>query len=161
MALNVEQIIEDILDVEGRFSNNPADRGGRTDFGIAERSNPEAWADGKVTREEAKAIYLRKYVLAPGFDKIEDQALAAQLVDFGVNSGPTLAISKLQACLGVEQDGVIGPETLAAIAGREARELNNQLVAERVKMIGRIVVKAKNQIVFLNGWLNRALSFLT
>lgn len=53
-------IVSDIIKREGGFVNNPADAGGRTDKGISEKSNPAAWADGKVTEEEARAIYQRR-----------------------------------------------------------------------------------------------------
>jgi len=157
---NINQIIDDILKREGGLTNNPADKGGRTNFGIAERSHPDAWADGKVTEDEARAIYLRKYVQGPGFDRIPDHLLMAHLVDFGVNSGPSIAIQRLQGVLGVTVDGVLGPQTLDALSKRDVREINNLLVGERIKMIGRIVLRDKSQLAFLNGWLNRCCEFL-
>ena len=160
MSANIDGIIDDILKREGGYVDNPADKGGRTNFGIAEASHPEAWADGKVTEAEARAIYINKYVKGPKFDLIPDQNLVAQLVDFGVNSGPGVAIQKLQTILGVTVDGVLGPETFKALEAADLKVINNKLTAERVKMIGRIVVRNKSQIVFLNGWLNRALEFL-
>lgn len=158
--MDTTKLIDDILRREGGYVNNPADKGGRTNFGIAERSHPEAWADGKVTEDEARAIYINKYVKGPGFDKVSDPHLMAQLVDFGVNSGPAMATQKLQAVLKVTADGILGDETLAALAARDPREVGNLLVAERVKMIGRICVRDRSQIAFLNGWLSRCLEFL-
>lgn len=155
-------IIDDVIAREGgsKVTNNPADGGGRTQYGISERSNPEAWADGKVTAEEARAIYVKKYVEGPGFDKISDTQLRNQLIDFGVNSGPAVAISKLQAIVGVEVDGILGPETLAAISLLHPDDVCNSLVVARVKMICRIVQKNPNQLQFLLGWCDRALQFL-
>jgi lysozyme family protein len=157
---DINKIIDDILRREGGAVDHPADKGGRTNFGIAERSHPEAWADGKVTEDEARAIYLKKYVVGPGFDRVADPLLMAHLVDFGVNSGPSIAIQKLQSILGVKVDGVLGPKTLDALSARDAREVNNLLVGERIKMIGRIVLKDRSQLAFLNGWLNRCCEFL-
>jgi lysozyme family protein len=157
---STDQIITDIINREGPATNDPNDKGGRTAFGIAESANPQAWADGRVTEEEAREIYLTKYVKGPGFDKIEDPRLQAQVVDFGVNSGPHLAIMKLQAACGLPQDGVLGPKTLGAVNSPTVLSLNNKLVAERIKMIGRIVSKDPSQLKFVNGWLNRALEFL-
>lgn len=156
----VDKIIDDILRREGGLVNHKDDKGGRTNFGIAERSHPDAWADGEVSEAEAREIYLQKYVRGPGFDRITDPHLMAQLVDFGVNSGPSIAIQKLQGILGVKADGVLGPRTLSALAARDVREVNNALVSERVKMIGRICVKNPSQLAFLNGWLNRCFEFL-
>lgn len=155
-----DDIINDVLRREGGYTNNPADRGGRTDKGITEKDHPEAWADGVVTDAEARAIFEKKYVAGPGFDKVPDTALMSQLVDFGVNSGPTLVIMKLQAILGVEDDGQLGPLTLAALATRDARDVGNQLAIQRIKMLGRICTRDRSQLIFLNGWINRACEFI-
>lgn len=152
-------IIDDLLRREGAPTNDPTDRGGRTQFGISETSNPEAWQDGKVTEAEARAIYERKYLVGPGFDKIVFTPLREQLVDFGVTSGPQLAISNLQTTLGVNPDGILGPNTLSHIP-QDTRRVNNELVAARIRMIGRLVQKNPSQLKFLSGWLNRALEFL-
>ena len=158
--MSIDKIISDVILREGAPTNDPVDSGGRTAYGISEKSNPQAWADGKVTEEEAREIYLRKYVVGPGFDKISDPQLQTQLVDFGVTSGPQLAIMKLQECVGAEIDGILGPKTLNLIEGIYCPDVNNRLVAARVRMIGKIVVKNPTQLKFLNGWLNRALEFL-
>jgi lysozyme family protein len=157
----INGIITDIIKAEGgaTATNRPNDRGGRTQYGISEKSNPQAWLDGRVTEPEAREIYEKKYVKAPGFDKIADPKLQAQLVDFGVTSGPQLAIQKLQGCVGAAIDGILGPETLAKVNAAEPVRLNNQLALERVKMIGRLVHRDPRQSENLNGWLTRALGF--
>lgn len=156
----MSDVIGDIIKREGPETNDPVDKGGRTAYGISETSNPEAWKDGKVTEAEARSIYESKYVKGPGFDKITDPQLRNQLIDYGVNSGPAVAIIKLQQILGVEQDGVLGQATLAALKTLHPEDANNCLVAARVRMIGKIVSKNPSQIKFLNGWLDRALQFL-
>lgn len=152
MALN------DTLRREGRFSNDPSDPGGRTDFGISEKAHPEAWKDGKVTPEEAAQIYKTEYEAF--FSKVPYPLLKDQLIDYGINSGPHLATQKLQHVLHLKEDGVLGPKTLAAILVREERELVNLLVAERVRMFARLVQKRPAQLKDLFGWMNRALEFL-
>lgn len=158
--MTIKDIISDVIRREGHTTHDPVDNGGRTEFGISETSNPAAWADGKVTETEARTIYEQKYVIAPHFDQITDPRLQAQLVDFGVNSGPGLAIQKLQLCAGVEPDGILGPHTLAKVNSVDPIRLNNQLALERIKMIGRIVQKHPAQSRFLNGWLQRAIDFV-
>lgn len=108
---------------------------------------------------EAEA-YRNKYVIGPGFDKIKDQQLQAQLIDFGVNSGPMIAIMKLQEILHVKVDGILGPQTLVIMNSIHAEDINNHLVAARVRMIGHLVSKNPSQVKFLNEWLDRALQFL-
>jgi lysozyme family protein len=165
----IEEIISDVIRREGPATNDPDDRGGRTAYGISERANPEAWADGVVTEAEAREIYERKYVKWPGFDKVSNIYLKAQLVDFGVNSGPALATMKLQEILNTYEwvnpklkvDGALGPKSLnTMLQVGDAKWLNNQLVAARIKMLGRIVSKNPSQLKYINGWLNRALEFL-
>ena len=158
----IKDIVEDVIQREGgaAVTNDPTDRGGRTQYGISEKSHPDAWADGRVTEEEARAIYEKKYVIHPGFDKVQDDRLRAHIVDFGVNSGYQVAISKLQAILGVVVDGILGTKTLEALALRQPREINNRLVMARMLMICRIVQKVPSQLKFLTGWCDRTLSFL-
>lgn len=168
--MRIDDIIDRIVDAEtpndnpatpqderAVVTNNPADGGGRTQWGIAERSNPQAWADGRVTEAEAREIYRRKYVRP--FDGVTDERLLSQLVDWAVTSGPGLVTQKVQEILHLPIDGILGPKTLAAINAADPVTLNNRVALARIKMIGRIVAKNPSQSQFLNGWLNRAIDF--
>lgn len=162
----MSQIDDDITQIEieeggDKVTVDPSDRGGRTQYGISEKSNPEAWKDGVVTEAEAREIYMQKYVITPKFNLITNPHLQSQLIDYGVNSGTYIAIQKLQTILGILPDGIIGPGTLDAISKySHPDKLNNLLVAERIKMICKIVVKDATQLKYLNGWTNRALEFI-
>jgi lysozyme family protein len=158
-----DTIVDEVMRREDRTLSGvvTADTGGRTQFGISERANPGAWADGRVTEAEAREIYERTYVKGPKFDRIPDELLRAHLVDFGVNSGPMIAIMKLQGIIGADVDGVIGPDTLGRLATMPMDYVHTQLVVARIKLIGRIVTKdPRNQLKMLNGWLTRACEFL-
>lgn len=159
----IQEIIGDVIKREGgeKETNNPDDRGGRTKYGISEKSNPDLWLDGPPDEAKSRERFEERYFRNPGFYKISDDQLRAHLVDFGVNSGPVVAIQKLQEILGVSADGVLGPKTLAALNARRADDVNNLLVGARVRMIGRIVSKNPSQLKFLNGWLDRSLQFLS
>lgn len=146
------------VDERAVITNDPSDRGGRTQWGIAEHANPTAWADGQVTEAEARAIYERKYITP--FRHLADHEAFEQMVDWGVTSGPRLVAQQLQGIVGAEVDGEIGPQTAQAVAEVDPRTLNNLLVAARVKMIGRIVKRDPSQLKYINGWLDRALGFL-
>mgnify|MGYP001569563028 CR=1 FL=1 len=165
MADSIDDIISAVIEDEGgsKVTNDPKDKGGKTQYGISEASNPHTWVDGKVTEAEAREIYEQKYVRGPGFDKIPDShsKLRYQLVDFGVLSGPMLAIEKLQAILGVKVDGVLGVNTFAAVLQEDPKVINNKLMVERAKMVGRIVSKNPVQAKFISGWLNRILDFIS
>jgi lysozyme family protein len=144
----------------GGYTNDPSDAGGRTQYGISEAAHPKAWADGKVTEAEARAIYEQRYIEAQGFNQVCDMHLRHQLVDFGVHSGPAIAIKALQRVVGTEVDGLLGPATLAKVEGMDVRLVHNGLVKERVLMLGRIVQRNPSQLKYLVGWLSRALDFL-
>jgi lysozyme family protein len=157
-----DDIITDIEKAEGNgtVTNNPNDKGGRTQYGISEQSNPQAWVDGKVTEAEAREIYYNKYVKFPKFDQITNFNLQAQLIDFGVTSGSFVAIQKLQNILMVPVDGILGPTTFTVLAATDQIKINNELVKARIRMICQIVKKNPSQLEFLLGWCDRALSFL-
>ena len=59
---------------------------GRAQWGITERSHPEAWADGKIDRNEARAIY-RQYWADVGGDNLPP-ALAHAAASAAVVAGP-------------------------------------------------------------------------
>ena len=160
--MTIDDDITNILKEEGPPTNDPIDKGGRTKYGISEKSHPEFWANGQdgPTEAQARTLYAQKYVRGPGFDKILDPSLQAQLIDYGVNSGPMVAIQKLQAILKVPVDGVLGLNTLSTITRVDPKWLNNQLVGARVLMFAKLVTNVPSQSKFLIGWITRAISFL-
>lgn len=153
-------IIDEVIEREGPPTDDPDDPGGRTKFGISEHSHPDAWADGDVSSAEAHAIYRLEYIEKPRFDRVEPIALREQLIDFGVTSGPRRPILFLQHILGVDRDGVIGPGTLAALAARDPREVNNLLVGLREQFYRDVVRARPSSQKFLKGWIRRARKFL-
>jgi len=167
MPKDVKDVIDQVIAREvdpsdrSKISNDPADKGGRTAYGISEKANPDLWKDGPPTEAQSRERYEQRYIRYPGFDKITDKQLQSQLIDFGVNSGPGIAVKKLQEILQVEVDGVLGPETLGALEKCHPEDINNLLVGARVRMIGKIVSKNPSQLKWLNGWLARAVEWLT
>ena len=86
--------------------------------------------------------------------------LRTQVIDSAVLSGPLIASKDLQRVLGVTVDGIIGPKTLAAITRDGAAVVAQRMVVERSLRLARHVQQHPDQLVFLVGWLSRALSFL-
>src|SRR5689334_12674244 len=121
----MSDFIDDIIKREGgsEATNDPSDSGGRTQYGISENAHPEAWADGKVTYDEARSIYEKVYILARHFDQVKDLWLQHQVVDFGVTHGSATAARLLQQLVGVVADGEVGPKTIAAIEAYPAGKL--------------------------------------
>jgi lysozyme family protein len=157
-------IIEGIIDREGgrgKLTNTPGDAGGRTFEGISERANPDLWRAGPPSHADVLARYEERYVKGPGFDRIADLRLRNQLVDFGVTSGPAIAIMALQRSVGVPPDGVLGHGTLGALAALDPRAVGVKVTVERLQMIARLVAKNPSQLKFLVGWITRATEFLS
>lgn len=160
LSQDIQNDITKIIATEGGLVDNPADPGGRTFEGLSEKANPDLWKSGPPTPEQVRQRYAERYVVGPGFDKVSDPKLQYQLIDYAVNSGVAIAVQKLQTILGVPVDGVFGPLTQDMLAKADSREVNNQLVVARVKMIGKIVQQHPAQLQFLGGWLERSLSFV-
>lgn len=155
----IHKAIDEILQREGPYSDHPNDSGGRTAWGISERWHPEAWKNGPPSRDEAISIYYHRYIIRPGFVQIKNEKLRDFVVDWGVVSGPTLVTQKLQRVLQVEPDGVFGPLTLRALEKANPDRVLSQMIDERVRSAARLVQSRPKDLVFLLGWINRALSF--
>lgn len=127
----IHRIIDALIAREGGYSNHPSDRGGETMWGITKavaRKHGHAGPMAELPRELAVEIYLQAYVLDPGFGRVHalSPLLAEELVDTGVNFGPTVAATWLQRWLNAMNrqgrdypdlvaDGVIGAKTLDAL----------------------------------------------
>jgi lysozyme family protein len=115
-----------------------------------------------LTAAEAAAIYRRDWWDRYGLGRLP-AALAAKLLDAGVNIGMANAVRCLQrglrACgARVAEDGVLGTATLAATAGVAPERL---LPALREAIAGHyrlIVAQRPARQRFLVGWLARAYS---
>lgn len=96
----------------------------------------------RITDEQVATVYYRHYWAA-----VNAQALPAGIdyavFDFAVNSGPSRAAKYLQAILGVEQDGRVGPKTIAAASKADARAVINGLCDARLAFLKRITSGGK------------------
>lgn len=130
--MKVEQFLNELIQREGGYVNNPADRGGATKYGITEavaRQNGYKGNMKDLPLETAKAIYKKQYWTQPRFDQVNEinTAVAEELLDTGVNCGTGFAKPLLQRALNLLNnqgkggwpdlavDGVYGPATLSAL----------------------------------------------
>jgi lysozyme family protein len=173
MIARLRALIDRVIVREGGAArtNDLDDSGGVTWYGLTRKDNPDAFADGVVTADEAHRIYLKRYVLSERFHLIEDDWLRDQVVDFGVTSGADRAARLLQAVLKVPVDGAIGPTTLKAIADYPKGFVCGYPVPGRVRLTldfararGRFYVtltqKRPKDLKYLRGWLVRMLNAL-
>lgn len=97
---------------EGGYVNDPHDAGGETRYGISKRSYPDVDIKA-LTFDAAREIYRRDFWVKPRLDQLPDR-LAIAVFDGAVNSGARASVGWLQRSLGVADDSVIGPATVAA-----------------------------------------------
>jgi lysozyme family protein len=130
-AKTADQLIAELIAREGGYSNNAADRGGPTKYGITEkvaRANGYQGDMRDFPLATAQAIYRKLYWTGPRFDEVAKIAprLAAELFDTGVNMGVGAASAFLQRALNalncngahypdMPVDGRIGGVTLNAL----------------------------------------------
>ena len=130
--MNIEQFLNELIQREGGYVNDPTDRGGATKYGITEavaRANGYKGHMKDLPIDVAKAIYKKQYWTSPRFDQVNiiNSKVAEELLDTGVNCGVAFAKPLLQRALNLLNnqgkegwsdlavDGIYGPETLSAL----------------------------------------------
>jgi lysozyme family protein len=110
--MNFDEAFQRVIGSEGGYSNDPADPGGATRYGISKRAYPGEDIPS-LTLERAKLLYRRDYWGAAGCDAVPEQ-VRYPLFDMAVNQGVRAAIKALQHGVGETEDGILGPLTLQA-----------------------------------------------
>ena len=158
-----EKIFDYLLKVEGGYSDDKNDKGGKTKFGITEEEARDFGYKGSMqdlTKDFAKNIYLKKYYLGNKLDKVVDDKVALSICDWAVNSGRNgtknaqIAINQLTNA-NLDVDGIIGNKTLEALNSVDPGKF-----LEIYHNLQRIYYRSKieadsTQERFLTGWLNR------
>ena len=117
--MEFEEAFKKLMVHEGGYSNNPADPGGETMYGITKRVarlNGYAGPMQDLPIERAKEIAKKEYWDAVFADYLPTE-LKFDVFDAAYNSGPPKAIEWLQKALFVDVDGVIGSATKMALKG--------------------------------------------
>jgi lysozyme family protein len=154
-----EVAIPKVLAREGgaRFTDDPADRGGATKWGICQRAYPDLDIRN-LTEPQACAIYKRDYWDRLRGDDIASQGIAEAIFDAAVNLGVRTASRMAQGVLGIEPaDGVIGSESLKTINAADERLFVAAFALARIARYAAICNGDRSQTRFLLGWINRAL----
>ena len=158
-----ERIFDYLLMVEGGYSNDKNDKGGKTKYGIIEEEARDFGYKGDMqdlTIDFAKNIYLKKYYLGNKLDKVVNDKVALSICDWAVNSGRNgtknaqIAINQLTNA-NLDVDGIIGNKTLEALNVADPEkflEVYHNL--QKIYYKGKVEAD-RTQERFLTGWLNR------
>lgn len=174
----IERALRLLRTIEGGFVNDPRDNGGATNHGISLREVKRLDKDGKLgeflqlldidhdgdidvddvkgwTWDTAKEFYRRYY-----FDSLRlgemPFPVALVIFDSGVNEGTGVAVRHFQRAMNLDDDGVVGPETLRA--SKRAAVNGNTLEAFLVDFAGLRLEryrKLDDAPTYFRGWSKR------
>lgn len=174
---NFEKCIVPVLQHEGFLSDDKADTGGITKYGISLAYlldllpvDGDINHDGKtdsqdirsLTLDRAKELYKHGWWDKYGYDDIEDLRVATKVLDLAVNMGASQAHKLVQRALGIEADGILGAHSKQAInstpAGQLLSRISDQAMAFYVDLTFTRISKMglAEGGKFLKGWLRRA-----
>ena len=143
--------MEVIFKFEGGYVCNPNDPGGETNLGISKRSYPNCNIKN-LTKEYAALIYRMDYWDACHCDKLPE-CIRLMVFDCAVNQGAVTAKKFLQRCIGVNDDGIIGPITIKGLQGISELQLVNRFSVLRLRRYTDLT----NWKHFGKGWTARLL----
>ncbi len=141
----------ELMGNEGGYSNNPADPGGETMWGITKRvavANGYTGAMQDLPQDTAKAIAKSEYWDRYSCDSF-DPRIGFQVFDAAYNGGP--AARWLQEAAEVQPDGVIGPVTIAAVQAVDPLRIIMRFDSYRLTYLASLDTFP----TFGRGWANR------
>lgn len=171
--------LTELLSFEGGYSNNPADSGGETAFGISRHYQPN-WLGWPLVDEQKKlhsnlvslnaalsgsqevmlAVSQFYKQLYWNFDSIPSQAVANKMFEMEINFGTGSAVRILQQGLvrlghSLSIDGSLGPATLNLLQTTKEPDLLHSLRAYSALYRVHKILAHPDQIQFADGWIWR------
>lgn len=154
------------------YVNHPDDHGGETFAGISRRFWPkwDGWRDVDVwvahgkTRDNLDPLWIkvnlfyRENFWHKRLADLNNQELANWLFQMAVNSGWKMTVKFLQRAVGTAADGVWGDKTQGLVAAANQKAVLALCRSEALKFYQGLVDRDPSQLVFLNGWRNRAMA---
>ena len=172
-----------LIELEGDFIDHPDDPGGATNLGISLRwlkstgdyDLGDIDGDGdidyedirKMTIVDARKLYKKHWWDKYRYDTLPDQAIANKILDMAVNMGALQAHKLMQRAINsvigsivLKDDGLLGPKSGQAlqIALQNPRALLSAMRSHQEGFYRLLATQNPKFQVFLNGWINRAVS---
>jgi len=157
-----------VLRHEGGYSDVSGDAGGATEMGVTQATlnafnGSHGWLGfpcgvRDLTVDQVAVIYKFGFWRFDGFDS---QQVACKVFDMDVNAGLPRAVKLLQAAINtlggsLEDDGVLGPATIAAANACDKDALLKALVDVSMSFYEEVAAAHPNDEQFLAGWESRA-----
>lgn len=152
-----ETAIARVFQDEGGYTNDAADPGGPTNWGITIfdarmywKPNASAADVRAMPKSVAEQIYRDKYAAVVQYDLLP-AGVDYAVLDYGINSGVGRAAKVLQRLVGAPVDGKIGLTTVAATLKNDPADLVNRICDERMRFLRSL----KTWPTFGRGWTSR------
>lgn len=140
-----------VLEGGDAYTNDAADPGGETKWGISKRAFPSEDIPN-LTEARARELYRRHYWQRVRGDDLPP-ALALCVFDCAVNQGTGIAARLLQRAVGATPDGVLGPDTMLAVARAGVLPAITALMQYRAQRY--LSLDNATEERFERGWINR------
>lgn len=175
-----ETAIAWVLPHEGGLTDNAADPGGITNFGISLHFAVQQYSidhnmlfdvdgngciDGNdirnLTKEEAEQIYRTYWWDKYGYGRVDNQDIASKILDMAINMGSSQAHKIVQRACDAEGgpcdvDGVFGPGTVGCVNRLANGDLLNAIRDAQKQFYLDLIQEHPKLAEFEHGWLNRA-----
>ncbi|RAZ38051.1 glycoside hydrolase family 108 protein [Campylobacter hyointestinalis] len=148
-----------------------------TYFGIYKKANPK-WSGWQVIdetlqslsiSEASKSLYENEWLTSKVYqfyldnfwhklklDKIDSQKIADEIFCFGCNAGIKTAIKLAQKALNLDDDGIIGENTLNALNSCDESEFDLAFDDLEMEYYDKLIAKNPKLAIYQKGWYNRA-----
>lgn len=152
-----DKALSGVLEHEGGYSNDAGDPGGPTKYGITIadvrqylKADATAADVKALTVDQAKEIYREHYADPIRYDDLP-AGVDYAVFDYGINSGISRAAKAIQRIVGATADGKIGDATIAAVNGRDPRNIVTAICDERLAFLQGL----RTWKLFGKGWGRR------
>lgn len=159
--MNFDEAFKTVIGHEGGFTLHSGDPGNWTSgkvgigtlkgtkYGIAANTYPNEDIKN-LTLDRAKQLYKRDFWDKAKCDQLPD-GLRFHVFDVSVNSGVSRGVKTLQQALGVNDDGIVGSQTINASKSQNAHEILIKFYSFRIAFYTSLNTFS----TFGKGWMNR------